>query len=60
MALSHAARQRCCRPRQKTFRRQAQRPQSWAQGWSAAVHILLALQREYQPWLDHSPEAFRE
>jgi hypothetical protein len=60
MALSNAARQRRYRRRQQALRRQAQRPQSRAQRWYAAVHVLQTLQREYEQWLENLPEAFRE
>jgi hypothetical protein len=60
MALSNAARQRRYRRRQKALRRQAQRPQSRAQRWYAAVGVLQELQAEYQQWLDKLPDAFRE
>jgi hypothetical protein len=60
MALSNAERQRRYRRRQQALRRQAQRPQSRAQRWYAAVHVLQALQSEYRQWLDNLPEAFCE
>jgi hypothetical protein len=60
MALSNAARQRRYRRRQKALRRQAQRPQSRAQQWDAAVQVLQTLQGEYQQWLDNLPDSLRE
>jgi hypothetical protein len=60
MALSNAARQRRYRRRQKALRRQAQRPQSRAARWYAAVAVLQTLQGEYEQWLENLPDPLRE
>jgi hypothetical protein len=60
MALTNAARQRRYRRRQKALRRQAQRPQSRAERWYAAVEVLQTLQGEYEQWLENLPDSWRE
>lgn len=64
MALSNAERQRRYRERRKAgepTRRYVsvttkERRESCPQRWQRAVHELLALQEEYQEWLENLPE----